>query len=248
MAVVGAVAIALSATGLLLDAVRPGPLDVELTPANVMVDASGSYLATGANTGPLGICAMEPCTPRTRIALELVGLYPGTYEARLEGPGSTVPLGAFAARSSPGSSAQVLAFDRAEDHTDKTRLVLLHAGYPLYAWEVRAGELSLTGSILTSFGFEPIRVHLDEIGAVSVSTTAKSTLSLPPPPGAAFVVYLESGTSSVAMGTFEPMDGVLVLDGRVERLRLGDQERVTVYLAGAGTGGGPGVPVWSGLL
>lgn len=244
MAVVGAVAIALSAAGLISDAVRPGPLDVELTPAHVMVEASGSYLATAANTGPLGICAMEPCTPRTRIVLQLAGLYPGTYEARLEGPNSALALGAFA----PSLSAQVLTFDRAEDHTDKTRLVLMHAGYPLHAWAVRAGELSLTGSILASFDFEPIRVHLDEIGAVSVSTTAKSTLTLPPPAGAAFVVHLESGTSSVTMGTFEPMDGVLVLDGRVERLRLGDQERVTVYLAGAGTGGGPGVPVWSGQL
>ncbi len=243
VATVGAVAIVLSGAGLLLDAVRPGPFDVELAAAQVPVQATGSYSARSGSDVPLGICVQPPCEPFTRVELHLAGLPAGRYEARLEGV-RVVDLGAFVA--SP--SGQSLLWERAEDHTDKSRLVLLHAGLPLHAWDVRAGEMSLAGPAQASFGFAPIRVHLDEIGAVSVSTTAKSMLTLQAPAGTSFVARLESGVSSVEMGAFERKDEALVLDGRVERVRLGDQERVTVYLVGADTQGGPGVPVWSAPL
>lgn len=241
MAAVGVVAIALSATGLLLDAVRPGPLDVQLSLAYVTVEASGSYLAEANPAGPLGVCLAEVCTPRTRIDLRLEGLYPGTYEARLEGAGEALGLGPLAAVG----ASHVLSVDRTEDHTGKTRLVLLHAGFALHVWDVGAGERSLDGPVLAAFGFAPVRIHLDEIGAVTVSTTGKARVDVALPSGTTLVARLESPSGSVALGSFERTDEGLLLDGRAERVRLADQDRVTIYLV---SDGADGVPVWSARL
>lgn len=241
MAVVGVIAIALSVTGLLLDAVRPGPVDVQLSPAQVPLQASGSYLAEANPAGPLGVCLAEACTPRTRIDLRLDGLPAGTYEARLEGPGESLGLGPL----TTVGSTQVLNVDRPEDHTDKTRLVLLHVGLALHAWDVGAGERSLDGPVPASFGFAPVRLHLDEIGAVTVSTTGKATFDVALPSSVTLVARLESGSGAVVLGTFERTSVGFVLDGRIERVRLAEQDRITVYLVGDGR---DGVPAWSAAL
>ena len=224
MAVVGAVAILLSAAGLAADAVRPGPLTVGLQAAVVPVEASGSYLAEGPATGPLGACVLPPCLAQTRVVLQLVGLPPVPYTMRLEGPASEKDLGPLVA----DGGALVLDYEAAEDHTDKTSVVLLLAGRPLHAWPVGPGERSLTSDVAASLALPGVDLHLDEIGAVVVSTVAKASLA---DPGLGpLEARLEDGSRHVTLGAFDGGPATATLDARRERVRLDDYQTVAVVV------------------
>lgn len=237
VAVVGAVAILLSACGLALDAVRPGPLDLVLEPATVAVAATGSYEAVAAPPAPapLGLCAVEPCAARTRVQLELRGLPAMAYTARLEGDGAGVDLGPLARRG----DAHVLDVDRAEDHTGQDRLVLLLAGLALHAWDVGPGARDLAGTVEAGLRQGADRLHLDEIGAVTVSTVSKADVPFVAPPG----LELAAVRDGRELGTFEAAGGGSVLDGRVERLRIGAGGEVVVLLRDP-RAPDAGFPVW----
>ena len=236
MAVVGASAIALAVLGLVVGEQRAGPLDVEMRPVVVEATAAGTYLARPDST-VLGLCPEPPCDPHTSIDLRVRGLPPAPYEARLEGP-TTVPLGPLSA----DGGEMVLRWSEGRDHTDKDRLVLSLAGRAVASIPVGGGGTTdLGGPLAVSWGAAPARVHLNEIGGVTTSTVATARLAEAAPEGWAFHARLEGTAGPIDLGPLDAGDGVgAVLDARIERVRLEDQDRVVVLLAPVdGRGGFP---------
>lgn len=245
--IVGGLAIALAVLGLLLDPLRPGPFDVDLAPDGVPIRSTGGYNAQGVGTSPL--CLATACPASTSIDLRVEGLPPLPYTARLEGSGGTIELGPLALQP---DGSQRLQWSRAEDHTGKSSLVLLVAGSPVHAWPVgpSATPRSLDASGVAALPEPPTpTVHVGQIGAVTVSAVAQAQARWQAPAGWTLSVLLEGDARRHVLGAFEPdgQDG-LVLDARVERVRLADDQRLVAMLHPDGTDPTRGFPVASGLL
>lgn len=228
LGIVGALAIALAATGLVASTVRPGPYELELERATVEATADGAYHAVAATQSPL--CAVDPapCAASTRIDLRLAGLPDVPYTARLEGPDGVQDLGPL--RRDPDGT-QVLSWSRAEDHSGKRALVLVVAGLPVRTWAVgpSAAPQSLDGPFTAALALPGFDARVAQIGAVEVSAVATARAPYLAPDGWELVAAL-TGDPFADLGPFAPDGDASVLDARVERVRLGDHDGLRVQL------------------
>ena len=246
--IVGALVLALAAAGLAVGWLREGPRDVEAMPAFVAADVSGTLGRRPAGTTVGGLCPVPPCEPRTSVELVLAGLPALPYVARLEGASSAVDLGPLLELD----GAHGVDWEAAEDHGDKDTFVLAVAGrdvarHPV-VWPQGTGTLRVGWELVVGWGAAPAHVHLNEVGAVTVSTVALAELDEAPPAGLEFRAALRDGPGLVDLGTFETQGGRSVLDGRVERVRLADHDRVVVVLVVEGRATGEGLPVLEGAF
>lgn len=242
---VGAIVILLSVAALIEHSQREGPIEATLEPVAVDVRASGGYHARPANEPVLGLCHQPPCEPYTRIDVRIHGLPPGDYQARLEGA-STERLGSLV----PAGDAFRVAWDREQsDQTDKERLVLSLAGRDVAQFRLRpsAEPIQVDETVAASWHAAPAQVRLTEIGGVTISTVAKGRVAETPPAGWEFHAHLEGQGGRVLLGTLDVVDGEAVLDARVERVPLEDQDRIVVVLRPVGSAG-PGFPVLAARL
>lgn len=243
--ILGALVLAAAATGLAVGWLRDGPHDVEAVPTSIVADASGTLERRTAGTTVGGLCPVPPCGPRTAIDLRFAGLPDLPYTARLDG-GGTADLGPLRQEG----DGHRLEWSAEADHGAKDELVLSVAGrdvarHPV-AWTQGTGTTEADWELPVAWGAEPAEVHLNEIGAVAVSTVALATLDEVPPEGLEFRAALRQASGLVDLGTFGAQDGRSVLDGRVERLRLADHGRVVVLLVAEGRATGDGLPVLEG--
>lgn len=220
-----ATVVALAGSGLVAVALREGPIDATLDPVRVAATAEGSY-ESRAGGAVLGVCPTPPCSPRTAIDIRFQGLPDVPYTARLDGA-SRAELGALQ-REGDG---HVLRWEEAEDHTDKDRIVLVLAGRDVTALFVQPGTaFQVAGSMSMLWATAPARVHLNEIGAFTVSTVALAELDEEAPEGWEYRARLEGRDGAIDLGAFSGT----ALDARVERVRLEDQDRFVVSLHPAG--------------
>jgi hypothetical protein len=242
--VVGAVAIAAATFGLSLDALRAGPIEVPLLPATVPVDASGTYHARGEAASPLGsgVCPLPPCGPSTTIDLRFQGLPAATYEAWLAGPVARHSVGPLV----PDGVDFVLRWSEASDHTDKGAIALTLAGRDIARLPVRASPepLQVATTITASWEAMPAQARVNEIGGVTLSTVAVARLPGPAPVGWEYWAHFEGKAGAVDLGA---LSGT-TLDGRAERLRLEDQDRLVIRVAPVGSPAGDGFPVLEGRI
>jgi len=242
VATVGAVVIAGCILALVESDHRAGPYDVPMRPAVVQASLSGTYDARG-DTSVMGLCLDPPCDPHATLELRIAGLPDSPYEARLEGP-APEHLGPLRRVG----DAYVLAWSRAEDHTDKEGVSVLLAGRVLATVPFSPGErpVPLDGPLALSWGAAPDSVHLNEIGGFVVSTVVKTELETAPPDGWVFVAWLEGWDGITLLGPLEAEAGRSVLDARVERLPLERQTAVVVAVAPAADA--PAFPVLRAAL
>lgn len=238
---VGAVVLAAAAFGLSLDAFRAGPFDRPLEPVALTADAVGTYSSRAASEGPFGLCVEPPCEARTAVDLVLRGMPDVPYDVRLQGPGSSEAIGTLL----PNGGVLVVRWEQPRDHGDKDRLVLAVAGRDVAALALRpsAEPVDLSGPVAASWGARPAVVHVNEIGGVTMSSIATARLDETPPPGWEFRARFEGPSGQVDLGPLEAGADGAVLDGRAERLRLEDHERVVVRVAPAGAAVDEGFPV-----
>lgn len=226
---VGAVVLVASAAGLALDAFRAGPFDRPLEPVVVEARVDGTYHSRAAAGGPLGICVEPPCDARTEVDLAVSGMPDVPHDVRLQGPGGREDLGTFR----PVDGVLAIRWDQPRAHDDKDRLVVAVAARDVAALAVRgsAQPLDLSGPLAVSWGARPAALHVNEIGGVTIAGIATTRLAEVPPPGWEFRARFEGPAGAVEMGALETKGDAAVLDGRVERLRLEDHERVVVSVA-----------------
>jgi hypothetical protein len=238
---VGAVVLAAAAFGLSLDAFRAGPFDRPLEPAVLTADAAGTYSSRAAAARPFGLCLEPPCEARTALDLLLRGLPDVPYDVRLQGPGGSEPIGTFR----PDGGVLAVRWEQPRDHGDKDRLVLAVAGRDVATLAVRAGAepLDLSGPVAASWGARAAMLHVNEIGGVTMSSIATARLDEAPPPGWEFRARFEGPSGQVGLGALDAGADGAVLDGRAERLRLEDHERLIVVVAPSGAGADEGFPV-----
>lgn len=238
---VGAVVLLAAAAGLSLDAFRAGPYDRPLEPVVVAAQVDGTYHSRPAADMPLGVCVAPPCEPRTEVDLTVSGLPAVPYAVRLEGPGGHEALGVFR----PEGGRLEIRWQQPADHSDKGSLVLAVAGRDVATFPVRgsAEPLRLSGPLAASWDARPAVVHVNEIGGVTISSIAIARLSELPPTGWEYRARFEGPSGPVDLGTLEIQGNAAVLDGRVERLRLEDHERVAILVAPAGAGDDEGFPI-----
>jgi hypothetical protein len=238
---VGAVVLAAAAFGLSLDAFRAGPFDRPLDPVVLTADAVGTYSSRGASEGPLGLCVDPPCAASTTVDLVLQGMPDVPYDVRLQGPGGSESIGTLR----PDAGIVVVRWDQPRDHGDKDRLVLAVAGRDVATLPVRASAepLDLAGPVAVSWGAHQDVVHVNEIGGVTMSSIATTRLDEAPPSGWEFRARFEGPSGQVDLGALEAGPDGAVLDGRAERLRLEDHERVVVLVAPSGAGADEGFPI-----
>lgn len=236
-AVIGALAVALPALGLMEVADRAGPIDDELRPVTIAASATGTYHAE-EDSAVLDACLMPPCTASTAVSLRMVGIPLLEYTARLVGA-TTEDLGALAVVG----DAVVLEWQEDADHTDKRRLELVLAGRPVASWNVGPSEepRSLSGPVALSWDARAVPAHLAEIGMVSVSTVATAQLLDAPPASWVLQATLE-GEDAVSMGLLDGGAAGAVLDARVERVGLEHHDALRIDLLPEGSDG-PGFPV-----
>lgn len=231
--VVGALAILASAAGLALDGLRPGPHDRALEPVAVPLQHEATWSI--GSSAPLGVCLTPPCPTTRDVEARLEGVPPVPYEVRVQGPSDAVGLGTF---EPVGGVLEVVWHDDGGDG-DKDRFVFAVAGRDV-------GALPFDGLsfLVLSWEAAPDRVHVGEIGAVTVSTVATAVLDETAPEGWEFRARFEGSGGPVDLGALEPAgDGQVALDGRAERVRLGDQQTLTIVVAPVGSGGDAGFPV-----
>lgn len=240
LGIVGALAIALAAAGLVASTVRPGPYDLGLERVAVDGTADGTYHAVAGSQSPL--CAVDPapCAASTRVDLRLAGLPDVPYTARLEGPDGVQDLGPL--RRDPDGT-QALSWSRAEDHSGKRALVIAVAGLPVRTWAVgpSAAPQSLDGPFTAALALPGFDARVAQIGAVEVSAVATARAPFLAPDGWELVAALTGG-GGTDLGPFAPDGAESVLDARVERVRLGDHDGLRVLLrpvSGPGTGAFP---------
>jgi hypothetical protein len=238
---VGAVVLVASAAGLSLDAFRAGPFDRPLEPVVVAAQVDGMYHSRPAADGPFGVCVAPPCEARTEVDVTVSGLPDVPYEVRLEGPGGHEALGTFR----PAGGRLEIRWDQPTDHSDKGRLVLAVAERDVAALAVRgsAEPLRLSGPLPGSWGARPDVLHVNEIGGITMSSIATARLPELPPAGWEFRARFEGTSGLVDLGPLETKGSAAVLDGRVERLRLEDHERVVLLVAPGGAGEDEGFPI-----
>ena len=237
----GAVVLAAAAFGLSLDAFRAGPFDRPLESVVLTVQAEGTYSSRAASEGPLGLCVDPPCEARTAVDLALRGMPDVPYVVRLQGPGGSEPVGTVR----PAGGVLTIRWEQPRDHGDKDRLVLSVAGRDVLAFPVRASAepLDLSGPVVASWGARPDVLHVNEIGGVTISSIATASLSERPPSGWEFRARFEGPAGPVDLGALETRPDGAELDGRVERLRLEDHERVVLLVAPVGGLAAEGFPV-----
>lgn len=226
IALIGAIALALPALGLVEVAGRAGPIDTVMEPVVVAGQGEGAFTTRG-DSSVAGVCLMPPCDAMTSIDLRIDGLPMVPYTARLVGAAS-VDLGHLQNRG----STLILDWEDDADHSDKDRLELLLADRPIHAWSLTGTEVDLDGPLRAVWPVASVAVHLSEIGMVAISTVATATLSEPPPTGWRYHAALEGTDGRIDLGALEG-DGT-VLDGRVERVPLEEQERIVVLLVPEG--------------
>lgn len=241
---VAATVVALAAYGLLVTHDRAGPIDATLGAVSLDVAVSGTYQARGDGT-VAGVCVLPACEAVTAIDLRFSGLPAAPYKARLDGPGS-VSLEELVR----DGEDHVLRWSRPEDHTDKMRIVLVLAGRDVATLAVQPsdGPAAVDTTLPSSWRAMPTSVHLNEIGGVTVSTVASARVPEAPPAGWEFHAYFEGRDGTVLLGPLEATPEGAVLDGRVERVGIEDQDRLVVALRPADTDGALGFPVWSADL
>lgn len=229
--IVGAAAILLSIAALVEHEQRAGPIDTTLEPVALDIHTVGTYHARPANEPVAGLCPTPPCEPHTDIDLRFEGLPPAAYTARLDGS-SSQGLGPLKAQG----DAQFLQWTERSDHTDKDRLVIVLAGRDIASFAVgpRAEPRPIDQTVAGSWDATPVEVHFGEIGGITISTVAKARLADAPPDGWAFYARLEGPGGTVEMGPLERGENGAVLDARVERVALEDQERMVVDLRPVG--------------
>jgi len=237
--IVGAAVILASVTGLAVGWARDGPIDADLDTAVVLSHVTGT-VARRPDSSVLGLCPSPPCGPETSIDLRFASLPTSPYVASMAGPGGEEPLGPLLQEG----GEHVLRWSAAEDHADKDRIVVRLAGRQVAEGPLLGGAGTMAVDWYLLFFWELVgvsdpRVHLNEIGGVSVSTVALMELEEAPPEGWEFRAHLEGSSGRVALGALE--DGKL--DGRVERVRLEDQDRFIVTLARADAPVEEGFPV-----
>lgn len=220
---VAAAVVLVAAYGLVVTEERAGPVEVDLEPVTVAATASGTYQAR-PDTATAGLCLQEPCAPRTAVDLRFAGLPDAAYRATLEGDGRV----ALPAPTRQGD-VLVLRWTEEADHTGKERIVLSVAGRPVAAVPVEPSddEAPVDAALQGSWGAQPARARLNEIGGVTVSTVATARLEEQPPDGWRFHAFLEGRDGRVPLG---PLEGG-VLDARVERVGIEDQSRLVVEVA-----------------
>lgn len=248
VAIAGALVILLAVLGLAVDQMRAGPIAADLEPVVVPVAVEGTYHAQEDRT-TLGICPPPEtaCGPATAIDLRLVGLPDLPFQARLQGD-TAEALGPL----ERAGGSHVIQWQEEVDHTDKERIVLVLAGRDLGSIPVRPSTEPLPVSLVaeTSWDAPPATVHLDQIGAVSVSAVAEGRVAQTPPPGWSYVARLQgkdAGASqtddAVDLGALETDGDHAVLDSRVERVHLTDHERIVILAVPDDAPGGPGFPI-----
>lgn len=237
---VGAVVLVAAAFGLSLDAFRAGPYDRPLEPVTVAATAEGTYHSRADTTGPLGTCVQPPCDARTTLDLTVRGVPDVPYDVRLQGPGGSETLGTFR----PADGTLTVRWDQPRAHGDKDRIVFAVAGRDVAALAVgTAPTVGLSGPLLASWGASPGEVHVNEIGGVVISGVATTRLHEQPPAGWEFRALFEGPGGKAGMGALDADGDGAVLDGRVERLRLEDHERVVILVVPEGASDGEGFPV-----
>ena len=240
VAVVAAIALALPIVGLFEVAGRAGPIDTMLQPETMEAAAVGFFMTRG-DTSVLGVCPNPPCAAGTTIDLRIRGLPEVPYAARLVGQ-STVHLGPLAWND---DEARLLWTDD-EEHADKDRLELLLAGRAIASWSLRGSNVDLGGLFAASWGAAKTPVHLAEIGMITISTIAEAILAESPPDGWVFRAILEGSSGRIDIGELSG-DGT-ILDARVVRIPLEDQQRIVIVIIPAGDVVGPGFPVLAASL
>lgn len=239
-----AAAVVLSAAyGLVVTEQRAGPVDTALERVTVATAVAGTYQAR-ADSSIAGVCPVPPCEPRTAVDARFSGLPQVPYEAWLDGP-DRIPLGPLV----PDGTEWVLQWSEAEDHTDKDRIVLTAGGRDVAEVPVRPsdGPAPLDARFDASWGAQATQVYLAEIGGVTVSTIATAELADAAPEGWRLHAFFEGTAGRIDLGVLDAVPGGSVLDARVERVGIEDQDRLVIALAPDGTvleGNGPaGFPV-----
>ena len=268
IAVAGAMVILLSLAGLAEIHSRAGPFDAAIDPVDVPLSVTGSYLARGpmGQVGPGGVCVPPgPCQgPVLRVALSLSGLpaitgttYAGFLTTTV---GDVVALGDL--RSANG--AWTLQHESEQDARAFNFLaVSLHTApaskepsdFPVFTADVSGKGQETPADLRASTNAFPHAgsgvIRAAEIGAFAKSTTAIGNLAgAPRPTGWTYYAWF----ASVDVGSFTPLGAweangpasPILLDARVENMRLEDQSGLltTLELSGTDPSAPSGFPVF----
>lgn len=265
MAIVGALAILIAVAGLVIVEARSGPFDHRIGQATVSTALSGTIqVTTGGPAGTDGtLCAAGPpvCEdPTTEVDLEMTGLPvlqgPASYAGFLTGADRVLPLGVL----SLDGETYHLETTEDEDARELDRLVISltqgsdpEAPSPFVVLEVPVDLGDGAAELADRFeaGLGPIqgRLSVAQVGAAEVSATADAMIEgLAAEPGWTYRAWFvdEEGVDT-PLGELSQEDaGTWVLDARVERVILAEQDRFLVTLLPEGSiqGDGPaGFPV-----
>lgn len=250
VALVGGLALTLAVAGWVLVEVRSGPFEHPVSSPGSTATLEGTYRASPASTaGGLE----EPCRttvepacqqPRTQLDLRVVGL-PSlgdamVYAGFLVGPDRSVPVGPL----ERGDGAHTVSFDGnvsgeglktlaikvgLADSTGEPSPFLVHE-VPLPG-EGESPELQ--DRFEASLGPVGGRLEVAQVGAVEVSTSAHARLeNLPRHPGWTYRGWFvdEDAHAVTRLGELDASGDQTVLDVRVERVVLADQDRLVVTL------------------
>lgn len=244
---IGGLAVLLALGGWAIVEANTGPFEHELGPAEHGTQLEGTYLVRdGSASSPL--CGSpgteEACDPETEIDIVLTGLPvlggQAAYAAFLTDGQRTIPLGPLEAHDGihalgfmgevDGDVYGVLMLALADADDPTTPVVELHT----WTLPTSGGEtVSLDESADIRLAPAEGSLSLAQIGAVEIAVTADARIEgLPAADGWHYEAWLvdEEAGAWTALGELASDEETHVLDARMERVHLVDQDRFLVTL------------------